>query len=208
MRSAQEIDPDVIVLDIMLPDVDGLQILQRVRESESYTPTLFLTARDSVMDRVTGRLSLDGADISPLRTYQRAKAGIAYVPQGRMIFPLLTVRENLANTVMVLGDVRKPGRVPLTLAGDLALTDASVRKFADNEIFVEIHENVRGEDMFVIQSTSYPVNDNLMELLICIDALRGESATWSAVAATYDNGAGNVTTAVAVKWFPGSVRNP
>ncbi|PJE18849.1 MAG: DNA-binding response regulator, partial [Mycobacterium sp.] len=54
------INPDVLVLDIMLPDVDGLQILQRVRESESYTPTLFLTARDSVMDRVTGLTA--GAD--------------------------------------------------------------------------------------------------------------------------------------------------
>lgn len=48
-----------------------------------------------LMDRVTGRLSLDGADISPLRTYQRAKAGIAYVPQGRGILPRFTVRENL-----------------------------------------------------------------------------------------------------------------
>lgn len=58
----------------------------------------------------------------------------------------------------------------------LPLTDVSVRRFADNEIFVEIHENVRGEDMFVIQSTSHPANDNLMELLICIDALRRASA--------------------------------
>ncbi|HZE18414.1 MAG TPA: response regulator transcription factor [Mycobacterium sp.] len=55
-----KIGPDVLVLDIMLPDVDGLQILQRVRESEAYTPTLFLTARDSVMDRVTGLTA--GAD--------------------------------------------------------------------------------------------------------------------------------------------------
>ncbi len=58
----------------------------------------------------------------------------------------------------------------------LPLTDASVRRFADNEIFVEVHENVRGEDMFVIQSTSHPANDNLMELLIIIDALRRASA--------------------------------
>src|ERR1700733_14119061 len=49
-----DVEPDVLVLDIMLPDVDGLQILQRIRESGPYTPTLFLTARDSVMDRVTG----------------------------------------------------------------------------------------------------------------------------------------------------------
>lgn len=56
------------------------------------------------------------------------------------------------------------------------LTSASVRRFADEEIFVEIHENVRGEDVFLVQSTSYPANDNLMELLICIDALRRASA--------------------------------
>ncbi|MFP5329557.1 MAG: ribose-phosphate pyrophosphokinase, partial [Alphaproteobacteria bacterium] len=56
------------------------------------------------------------------------------------------------------------------------LTKASVRRFADEEVFVEIDENVRGEDVFVIQSTSYPANDNLMELLICIDALRRASA--------------------------------
>jgi len=59
---------------------------------------------------------------------------------------------------------------------ELPLTDASVRRFADEEIFIEIHENVRGEDVFVIQSTSFPANDNLMELLICIDALRRASA--------------------------------
>ena len=59
---------------------------------------------------------------------------------------------------------------------EVSPTDASVRRFADEEVFVEINENVRGEDVFVIQSTSYPANDNLMELLICIDALRRASA--------------------------------
>ena len=59
---------------------------------------------------------------------------------------------------------------------DLPLTKAQVRKFADNEVFVVIEENVRGEDVFVIQSTSYPANDNLMELLICMDALTRASA--------------------------------
>ncbi|NOW44851.1 ribose-phosphate pyrophosphokinase [Novosphingobium sp. SG751A] len=72
------------------------------------------------------------------------------------------------------------GNLPLAraIAGylELQLTDASVRRFADEEVFVEINENVRGEDVFVIQSTSYPTNDNLMELLICIDALRRASA--------------------------------
>ena len=59
---------------------------------------------------------------------------------------------------------------------ELKLTNADVRRFADDEVFVEIHENVRGEDVFVLQSTSAPANDNLMELLICIDALRRASA--------------------------------
>ncbi len=59
---------------------------------------------------------------------------------------------------------------------DIKLTDASVKRFADDEIFVEIHENVRGEDVFIMQSTSFPANDNLMELLIGIDALRRASA--------------------------------
>lgn len=56
------------------------------------------------------------------------------------------------------------------------LTKASIRRFSDMEVFAEIMENVRGEDTFVIQSTSYPANDNLMELLITIDALRRGSA--------------------------------
>jgi ribose-phosphate pyrophosphokinase len=59
---------------------------------------------------------------------------------------------------------------------DVPLTRAVVRRFQDNEVFVMIEENVRGEDVFVIQSTSYPANDNLMELLICIDALQRASA--------------------------------
>jgi ribose-phosphate pyrophosphokinase len=59
---------------------------------------------------------------------------------------------------------------------DLPLTKAQVRRFSDNEVFVVIEENVRGEDVFIIQSTSYPANDNLMELLICIDALTRASA--------------------------------
>jgi len=72
------------------------------------------------------------------------------------------------------------GNLPLAQAiadyVELPLTQASVRRFADEEVFVEIHENVRGEDVFVLQSTSYPANDNLMELLIMIDALKRASA--------------------------------
>lgn len=59
---------------------------------------------------------------------------------------------------------------------NIALGKASVRRFADQEIFVEIQENVRGEDVFVLQSTAYPANDHLMELLIMIDAFRRSSA--------------------------------
>jgi len=59
---------------------------------------------------------------------------------------------------------------------DVPLTKATVRRFPDMEVFVEIHENVRGEDVFVIQSTSYPTNDHLMELLVSLDALKRSSA--------------------------------
>ncbi|MCR9071524.1 MAG: ribose-phosphate pyrophosphokinase [Alphaproteobacteria bacterium] len=59
---------------------------------------------------------------------------------------------------------------------NLPLTKADIRRFSDMEVFVEIQENVRGEDVFVVQSTSYPANDNLMELLVTLDALRRGSA--------------------------------
>jgi ribose-phosphate pyrophosphokinase len=58
----------------------------------------------------------------------------------------------------------------------MPLADAQIRRFSDLEVWVEIHQNVRGEDIFIIQSTSYPANDNLMELLITIDALKRASA--------------------------------
>jgi ribose-phosphate pyrophosphokinase len=70
----------------------------------------------------------------------------------------------------------RPLAEAVAAALNLPLTRASVRRFADMEIFVEIHENIRGEDVFIIQSTSYPANDNLMELLITVDALRRASA--------------------------------
>ena len=74
------------------------------------------------------------------------------------------------------------GNSNLTLAkkiadyADVNLSKCDVKRFADKEIFVEMHENVRGEDVFVIQSTSFPANDNLMELLIIIDTLKRASA--------------------------------
>ena len=74
------------------------------------------------------------------------------------------------------------GNANLALAQDISkylnipLTDCTIKRFSDDEIYVEINENVRGEDVFVIQPTSFPANDNLMELLIIIDALRRSSA--------------------------------
>ena len=56
------------------------------------------------------------------------------------------------------------------------LTNASIQRFADDEVYVEIKENIRGEDVFVIESLSHPANDNLMELLVIMDALKRASA--------------------------------
>ncbi len=67
-------------------------------------------------------------------------------------------------------------RISVYRGGAVSVADARVERFADKEIFIEIYENVRGEDVFIVQSTSNPANDNLMELLIMTDALRRASA--------------------------------
>ena len=77
---------------------------------------------------------------------------------------------------VVAGNSNRPLAEAIAAYLNMPLTRASIRRFADMEVFVEIQENVRGEDVFVIQSTSYPTNDNLMELLVCIDALSRASA--------------------------------
>ena len=84
------------------------------------------------------------------------------------------------------------GNSNIKLAKDISkylgvdLVNATIKKFPDKEIFVEIQENVRGEDVFVIQSTSFPANDHLMELLITIDALkRGSSKSIAAIMPYY-----------------------
>ncbi len=59
---------------------------------------------------------------------------------------------------------------------NIPLAKASIKRFSDQEVFIEILENVRGEDVFLVQPTSYPANDHMMELLVCIDALRRASA--------------------------------
>jgi len=74
------------------------------------------------------------------------------------------------------GNSNRPLAEAISAYLQVPLTKAAIRRFSDMEIFVEIQENVRGEDVFVIQSTNYPCNDNLMELLIMIDALRRASA--------------------------------
>ena len=77
---------------------------------------------------------------------------------------------------LLAGNSNRPLAEAIAQYLKLSFTKAVVRRFADMEVFVEVQENVRGEDMFVIQSTSYPANDNLMELLIIIDALKRASA--------------------------------
>jgi ribose-phosphate pyrophosphokinase len=77
---------------------------------------------------------------------------------------------------IVAGNSNRPLAEAISAYLNLPLTKATLRRFSDMEVFVEIQENVRGEDVFVIQSTSYPANDNLMELLVCLDALRRGSA--------------------------------
>jgi ribose-phosphate pyrophosphokinase len=77
---------------------------------------------------------------------------------------------------LVAGNSNRPLAEAIAAYLSVPLTKCSVRRFADMEVFVEIQENVRGEDVFIVQSTSYPTNDHLMELLIIIDALRRASA--------------------------------
>ena len=77
---------------------------------------------------------------------------------------------------IVSGNSNRPLAEAIGAYLNTSLTKASVRRFADMEIFVEIQENVRGEDVYIVQSTSFPTNDHLMELLIICDALRRSSA--------------------------------
>ena len=77
---------------------------------------------------------------------------------------------------LIAGNSNRPLAEAVSAYLNVPLTQASIKRFSDMEVFAEILENVRGEDVFVLQSTSYPANDNLMELLITIDALRRGSA--------------------------------
>ncbi len=77
---------------------------------------------------------------------------------------------------LITGNANRPLAANIANYLDIPLTETEVRTFSDNEVFVRVNENVRGEDVFVIQSTSYPANDHLMELLIAMDALKRASA--------------------------------
>lgn len=77
---------------------------------------------------------------------------------------------------LIAGNSNRPLAEAIATYLDLSLVKSSIRRFADMEVFVEIEENMRGEDVFAIQATSFPANDNLMELLVMIDAIRRASA--------------------------------
>jgi ribose-phosphate pyrophosphokinase len=77
---------------------------------------------------------------------------------------------------ILTGNSNRPLAEAISAYLNLPLVNASIRRFSDMEVFVEIQENIRGEDVFVVQSTSFPTNDNLMELLVILDALKRGSA--------------------------------
>ncbi|HEX2581421.1 MAG TPA: ribose-phosphate pyrophosphokinase [Dongiaceae bacterium] len=77
---------------------------------------------------------------------------------------------------IITGNANRPLAEAISAYLNLPLVSANIKRFADMEVFVEILENVRGEDVFVVQSTSFPANDNLMELLVTLDALKRGSA--------------------------------
>jgi len=77
---------------------------------------------------------------------------------------------------IVAGNSNRPLAEAIAAYCDSPMTNATIRRFSDQEVFVEIQENVRGEDMFLVQPTSFPANDNVMELLVTLDALRRASA--------------------------------
>ncbi|MCP5362109.1 MAG: ribose-phosphate pyrophosphokinase [Hyphomicrobiales bacterium] len=88
-------------------------------------------------------------------------------------------------TRIIAGNSNLPLAKSISKHLKIPLTKAEIKRFADMEVFVEIHENIRGEDVFLIQSTSYPANDNIMELLVTLDALKRASANRVTVVIPY-----------------------
>jgi ribose-phosphate pyrophosphokinase len=108
----------------------------------------------------------------------RRAAGVAFARSGCYISGRHSNRggDGALRMKLLAGNSNRPLAEAIAAFLGMPLTNATVQRFADMEVFVEIHENVRGEDVFLVQSTSYPANDNLMELLVCIDALKRASA--------------------------------
>ena len=99
---------------------------------------------------------------------------------------------------LIAGNSNRPLAEAIAAHVGIALTKSQVKRFADMEIFVEIQENVRGEDVYIIQSTSFPTNDHLMELLIMVDAARRASAERISRALAAQPLAGDVTVTAAI----------
>ena len=118
----EKFGPDLLVLDIMLPDIDGLEILKRIRESQGYTPTLFLTARDSVMDRVTGLTA--GADDYLTKPFAPKELSARIRALLRRIRPI-----SPSHTKLVFGDLEiVPDEGKVTRGGtELHLTKTEFR---------------------------------------------------------------------------------
>ncbi len=113
---------------------------------------------------------LSGVNVTNLSYASAATRGFLNMPQ-------------LNEPKLIAGNANRPlaqaiaRRMSMHRGVNVGLVDARVERFNDGEIFVEVFENVRGEDMFIIQPTSNPANDNLMELVIMCDALRRSSAS-------------------------------
>ena len=101
---------------------------------------------------------------------------LSYWPPGNRLMPTTSEPKLISGNANLPLAKAISRRMSMHRGVNLGLVDARVERFNDQEIFVEVYENVRGEDMFIIQPTSNPANDNLMELLIMADALRRSSA--------------------------------
>ena len=136
--------------------------------------------RQTQPERPSNRTSQHGAGQQPgaQNAAVRGQAGTpALEGQRSGVEPVaMTTSRGPRSMKIVACNANRPLAEAVACTLNLPLTKASIRRFADMEVFVEIQENVRGEDVFVMQPTSFPANDNLMELLITLDALRRSSA--------------------------------
>mgnify|MGYP003308090260 CR=1 FL=1 len=167
-------------------DKEDLSMILRFAYSNSI-PAYFIGSGSNLLISDDG---INGLVLNPGKAFRHLKFNDSnlYAESGAMLGRIVreSIKRNLSGLESLIG-------VPGTLGGALVmnagafggeisnylkvpLLKATIKKFPDKEIFVEIQENVRGEDVFVIQSTSFPANDHLMELLVTIDALKRGSA--------------------------------